>query len=41
MARAYGETALIGAGTVLTEEDVAACADAGGRLVVSPNATRP
>lgn len=38
MAQAYGETALIGAGTVLTVEDVARVKDAGGRLIVSPNA---
>jgi 2-dehydro-3-deoxyphosphogalactonate aldolase len=37
MARAYGEIAMIGAGTVLTEADVDRVADAGGRLVVSPN----
>lgn len=38
MARAFGDTALIGAGTVLTLADVAAVAAAGGKLVVSPNA---
>ena len=37
LARAHGDTALIGAGTVLTVEDVARVLDAGGRLVVSPN----
>jgi 2-dehydro-3-deoxyphosphogalactonate aldolase len=37
MARAFGETALIGAGTVLTPAEVAQVRDAGGRLVVSPN----
>ncbi len=37
MARAFGESALIGAGTVLTEADVDRVAEAGGRLVVSPN----
>lgn len=37
MARAHGDTALIGAGTVLNVEDVARVRDAGGRLVVSPN----
>jgi 2-dehydro-3-deoxyphosphogalactonate aldolase len=37
MARTHGEAALIGAGTVLTVEDVARVRDAGGRLVVSPN----
>lgn len=38
MARAYGGNALIGAGTVLTVQDVALVAAAGGRLIVSPNA---
>lgn len=38
MARAFGAQALIGAGTVLTPADVRAVADAGGRLIVSPNA---
>lgn len=37
MARAFGDHAQIGAGTVLTVKDVAEVADAGGRLVVSPN----
>lgn len=37
LAKAFGETALIGAGTVLSEVDVAKVAAAGGRLVVSPN----
>lgn len=37
MARTFGSRALIGAGTVLTEEDAAQVADAGGQLVVSPN----
>jgi 2-dehydro-3-deoxyphosphogalactonate aldolase len=37
MAHAFGDRALIGAGTVLTEEEVAQVADAGGRLIVSPN----
>lgn len=37
MARAHGEHALIGAGTVLTPADVTRVADAGGRMVVSPN----
>lgn len=37
MARAFGADALIGAGTVLTAQDVSRVADAGGRLVVSPN----
>jgi 2-dehydro-3-deoxyphosphogalactonate aldolase len=37
ISRAYGDRALIGAGTVLDAEDVSRVADAGGRLVVSPN----
>ncbi len=37
MAKNFGGRALIGAGTVLTEDDVLQVADAGGRLVVSPN----
>lgn len=37
MARAFGPRAEIGAGTVLTVQDVAEVADAGGTLVVSPN----
>lgn len=37
MARAFGDTAEIGAGTVLTEDQVTAVADAGGTLIVSPN----
>lgn len=37
MARAFGQHAEIGAGTVLTLQDVAEVADAGGTLVVSPN----
>lgn len=37
MAREAGERALIGAGTVLDPADVARVADAGGRLIVSPN----
>ena len=38
MAESLGDQALIGAGTVLTVQDVQDVADAGGRLVVSPNA---
>jgi len=38
MVQAFGDKALIGAGTVLTEAQVHSVADAGGRLVVSPNA---
>lgn len=37
MSKDFGDRALIGAGTVLTEGDVEEVADAGGRLVVSPN----
>ncbi|WP_127104464.1 2-dehydro-3-deoxy-6-phosphogalactonate aldolase [Pararhodobacter zhoushanensis] len=37
LATRFGERALIGAGTVLTPEDVAAVQAAGGRLVVSPD----
>jgi 2-dehydro-3-deoxyphosphogalactonate aldolase len=37
MAHAFGDRALIGAGTVLTEAEVEQVADAGGRLIVSPN----
>jgi 2-dehydro-3-deoxyphosphogalactonate aldolase len=35
--RRFGADALIGAGTVLSEDDVARVADTGARLVVSPN----
>jgi 2-dehydro-3-deoxyphosphogalactonate aldolase len=38
MARAAGDRALIGAGTVLTPDQVSAVAAAGGALIVSPNA---
>ena len=37
LARRFGETALIGAGTVLTVRDVHRVRDAGGRLIVSPD----
>jgi 2-dehydro-3-deoxyphosphogalactonate aldolase len=37
LARAYGERCLTGAGTVLTEEDADRVADAGGKLMVTPN----
>jgi 2-dehydro-3-deoxyphosphogalactonate aldolase len=37
MARAVGDHALIGAGTVLTPEDVTSVKNAGGQLIVSPN----
>lgn len=38
MAHAFGTQAVIGAGTVLTVKQVREVADAGGRIVVSPNA---
>lgn len=38
LARSFGDHALIGAGTVLTGDDVRAVAERGGRLIVSPNA---
>lgn len=37
MANAFGDQALIGAGTVLSVDDVNRVAQAGGRLIVSPN----
>lgn len=37
MAAAHGHEALIGAGTVLTTDEVRAVHDVGGRLIVSPN----
>lgn len=37
LARRFGAEALIGGGTVLDSGDVARLADAGGRIVVSPN----
>lgn len=37
LAGRYGDRAVIGAGTVLTVDDVTRVADAGGALVVSPN----
>ena len=37
MVRAFGDQAVIGAGTVLTPEDAARVAEVGGKLVVSPN----
>ncbi|WP_019954680.1 2-dehydro-3-deoxy-6-phosphogalactonate aldolase [Yoonia vestfoldensis] len=37
MARAFGDDALIGAGTVLSTDDVGRVAKVGGRLIVSPN----
>ena len=38
MVQAVGSQATVGAGTVLTVEDVAHVADMGGRMIVSPNA---
>jgi len=38
LAAAFGDRMLIGAGTVMTEADVAAVAAAGGRLIVTPHA---
>ncbi len=37
LAGAVGSDALVGAGTVLSEEDVHAVADSGGRMIVSPD----
>ena len=37
VAEAHGQDALIGAGTVLSTDDVGRVAHAGGRLIVSPN----
>ena len=37
MADAYGDKALIGAGTVLSTDDVGRVRNAGGKLIVSPN----
>ena len=37
LADAHGDACLLGAGTVLTPEQVQRTADAGGRIVVSPN----
>lgn len=38
LAATFKETLLIGAGTVMTPDDVAAVAEAGGRLIVTPHA---
>ena len=38
LARRFGADALIGAGTVMTEADVASVAQAGGKLMVTPHA---
>lgn len=37
IAKRHGDRAIIGAGTVLTADAVAAVADAGGRIIVAPN----
>lgn len=37
LARSFGDDALVGAGTVLTTDEVNAVAEVGGRLIVSPN----
>jgi 2-dehydro-3-deoxyphosphogalactonate aldolase len=37
LAKAFGDIALVGAGTVRTVEQVTQVADAGGRIVISPN----
>lgn len=37
LCKEFGETAQIGAGTVLSPQDVRAVAEVGGRLIVSPN----
>lgn len=37
LSQAIGDVALVGAGTVLTGDEVAAVANAGGKLIVSPN----
>ena len=41
IANAFGDRTLVGAGTVLDPADVAMVADAGGRIIVSPNASIP
>ena len=41
LARRLGDSALIGAGTVLEPEQVASVAAAGGRIIVSPNTHPP
>lgn len=40
LVRRFGDDALIGAGTALSEEDVARVADTGARLIISPNVDR-
>jgi 2-dehydro-3-deoxyphosphogalactonate aldolase len=41
LARRFGDSALIGAGTVLDPDDVARVRNAGGRIIVSPNMFEP
>jgi len=41
LAERFGDRALVGAGTVIEPEDVARVADAGGKLIVSPNTHVP
>ncbi|HEX9966130.1 MAG TPA: 2-dehydro-3-deoxy-6-phosphogalactonate aldolase [Allosphingosinicella sp.] len=41
LARLFGDSALIGAGTVLDPADVARVEEAGGRVIVSPNTFEP
>jgi 2-dehydro-3-deoxyphosphogalactonate aldolase len=41
LARLFGDSALIGAGTVLDPADVVRVSDAGGRVIVSPNTFEP
>ena len=41
LARRFGESALVGAGTVLEAADVARVRDSGGRIIVSPNTHAP
>lgn len=40
LADAFGDRVLVGAGTVLAADDVRRAADAGARIIVSPNADR-
>lgn len=41
LAATFGDRALVGAGTVTSEEEIAAVARAGGRLMVTPHAAPP
>ena len=41
LAGRFGDSALIGAGTVLEAADVARVRDSGGRIIVSPNTHAP